>query len=87
MNNPPRPFMDPPINFDAWRTSPTYACYQLEAGEEEETPHFQLYIAFANPIRGSTVSRALGGNPHLEVRRGKHSQVVVTSKRKKKKKK
>lgn len=74
MNNPPRPFMDPPLPFDAWRSPPIYAIYQLEAGDEG-TPHFQLYICFRGPVRGSTVSANLGGRPHLEARRGKHSQV------------
>jgi hypothetical protein len=86
LNNPVRPFMDPPIRFDEWRTQPLYACYQLEVGQEEGTPHFQLYLAFANPIRGSTVSRALGGNPHLETRRGTHSQASELPLTKKEKK-
>jgi hypothetical protein len=79
--------MDPPLDLDSFRTQPVYACYQLEVGEEENTPHFQLYLCFANPIRGSTVSRSLGGNPHLETRRGTHSQARREVPKEKKRKK
>lgn len=73
-NNPARPFTHPPIDPSSWRTVPRYLVYQLEQGENG-TPHFQGYVAFTNPIRGSTLSRSLGGQPHLEKRRGSHSQV------------
>jgi hypothetical protein len=91
INNPVRPFMDPPLSFQGWRSQPVFACYQLEQGENG-TPHFQIYLAFRGAVRGSTVSRALGGNPHLEVRQGTHQQVrflhaVFCYRRKRKKKK
>lgn len=75
INNPPRPFMSPPIPFDTWRTVPSYACYQLEAGSEG-TPHFQMYVSFCAPVRGSTLSRMLACSPHLEIRNGTHAQVI-----------
>ncbi len=82
INNPARPFRDPPISFQGFfffvldfRRPPLYACYVYEVGIEG-TPHLQLYVCFSNKVRGSVLSNMLGGNPHLEVREGKHSQVI-----------
>lgn len=77
VNNPASPFMNPPINFDLHRTRPRYVVYQLEQGEEG-TPHFQMYVAYTNPVRGSTLSRSIGGQPHLEVREGNHIEVIIS---------
>ncbi len=75
INNPQRPFSDPPIDFGGFRSPPQYAIYQLEIGENG-THHLQGYVYFETRTRGSTLSRSLGGNPHLEIRRGKHSEVI-----------
>lgn len=74
INNPVRPFSNPPIRFDQWRYPPIYACYQLEVGANG-TPHLQGYLVYARDKRGSAVSNAFGCLPHLEPRNGKHVQV------------
>ena len=74
LNNPVMPMADPPISVEKWRTKPRYMIYQLEEGENG-TPHLQGYVAFQNPVRGRTLSKCLGGNPHLEDRRGTHLEV------------
>ncbi len=74
MNNPQRPFSDPPIDFAGFKRPPMYAIYQLEVGENG-TPHLQGYVYFEKRVRGGGLSRCLGSNPHLEPRRGKHSEV------------
>ncbi len=74
INNPMRPMTDPPIDFTGFRRPPTYAIYQLELGENG-TFHLQGYVYFDAQIKGLTLSRSLGCQPHLEPRRGKHSEV------------
>ncbi len=73
INNPQRPFLEPPIDFDSWRRKPLFAVYQLEIGENG-TPHFQGYISFERKIQGQGLSNYFGCEPHLEVRAGKHSE-------------
>lgn len=75
INNPEKPFSDPPIDFGGFRRPPMYALYQLELGENQ-TPHFQLYVFFEDKIRGSTLRRALGNRGHLELRKGNHTEVL-----------
>ena len=48
-----------------------YIVYQLERGEERNTPHYQGYIEYYNPVSLSRVVRGLGdGGAHVEPRRG-----------------
>ncbi len=62
-----------PIDFGSWRNIPRYAIFQLEIGENG-TPHLQGYVVYHNPVVASALSKYIGGNPHIEVRRGTHSQ-------------
>lgn len=73
INNPAQPLNFIPLNLAFWRNIPRYAIYQLEVGENG-TPHLQGYIVFNNTVRGSTVKNYFGCNPHLEARRGTHTQ-------------
>ncbi len=78
INNPRRPFQNPPIDFESWRRSPLFAIYQLEIGENG-TPHFQGYVSFKIKIRGDTLSNYFGCKPNLRVRNGKHSEAKAYS--------
>lgn len=51
-----------------------YAIWQLEEGEEKETPHFQMYIEFDAPVRMAAVKELLSPQVHCEVRRGTREQ-------------
>ncbi len=73
INNPQVPLVGP-LLFAGMRNPPVYAIWQLEIGENG-TPHYQGYACWDRTIRRNTVSRLLGGNPHLEKRRAKHSEV------------
>ncbi len=73
INNPARPLNLCPIDFGSWRNVPRYAIYQLEIGENG-TPHLQGYICFRSQIKALTLSNYFGGHPHLEPRRGTHTQ-------------
>ena len=50
-----------------------YAVYQTESGENETT-HYQGYIEFQNQKRMQTVKNIIGGNPHVEIRKGTREQ-------------
>lgn len=69
--NNPGEALDP----ENWEILPTFLIYQLEAGEDRATPHFQGYVAFPRQLRLGQVSRILP-RAHLEARRGTHSQAV-----------
>lgn len=52
-----------------------YLVYQLEAGEEKETPHLQGYVCFKNPVSLKTCKDYLGGERyHVDVARGTAAQ-------------
>ncbi len=75
INNPAVPLVGP-LLFEGFRNKPMFAIWQLELGENN-TSHYQGYACWTRKIRGSTVSRMFGCNPHLESRRGTHSQVII----------
>lgn len=54
---------------DSESSSITYLVFGIESGSSG-TPHLQGYVEFRSRARLSSVKRLLGGNPHLEVRRG-----------------
>ncbi len=62
-----------PLFFNNFRNKPQYAVWQYELSASG-TPHYQMYCYWERRIKGLTVSRMFGCNPHLEVRRGKHSE-------------
>jgi len=53
-----------------------YAVWQLERGEQG-TLHFQGYVEFKESKRLAGVRKALGGNPHVESRRGTQAQAIA----------
>ncbi len=73
INNPNQPLNLIPINFAEFGRIPKYAVYQLEIGEKG-TPHLQGYICFEKKIKAQALSNLFGGKPHLEKRKGKHSE-------------
>ncbi len=77
INNPVLPLVGP-LLFAGFRNKPIYAIWQLELGDNG-TPHYQGYAVWSRDILGSTVSRMFGCAPHLEKRRGKHSEVTLLS--------
>ncbi len=66
------------LNPSLWTVKPRYAIWQLEEGFQREGPtegkHYQLYVCFKNPVRGAQLSKMIGRKPHLEPRRGTHSE-------------
>ncbi len=75
INNPQVPLVGP-LLFAGFRNPPVYSIYQLEIGENG-TPHYQGYACWVRQIRRISVSRMFGCNPHLEARRGTHSEVFI----------
>lgn len=69
LNNPDGPLI---FNHD----DVAFLIYQLERGEQG-TFHFQGYVEFKQSKRLAGCRKALGGNPHLESRRGTQSQAVA----------
>jgi len=69
-----------PIDFSAMRSPPQYAVYQLE---RTDFLHLQVYCYWESRKLGSTVSslfiKAGFAPPHLEIRRGTHSEVTSLS--------
>lgn len=66
-----------PLNPSGWSHKPRYLVYQLEVGDSG-TPHYQFYVAFHTPVRGSQLLKMMTGGgtgPHLKPRAGKHSEV------------
>ncbi len=63
----------PPIDFLNHRVKPRYAIYQLEVGENG-TPHLQGYIVYRRQRRFTAISTEFDCHPHLERRRGTHTQ-------------
>lgn len=53
-----------------------YAVWQLERGEHG-TLHYQGYVEFKESKRLAGVKKALGGNPHVEPRRGSQAQAIA----------
>lgn len=47
-----------------------YLVYQLELCPTTKTPHWQGYVELHQSLRPTTVKKLLGGNPHVEYRRG-----------------
>ncbi len=75
INNPIRPWAEPPILADEWRRKPKFLVYQLEEAPTTGTPHFQGYVCFDQAIRGSTLLRMLSVNgeaPYLRARTRSH---------------
>ena len=52
-----------------------YCVFQLERGENN-TPHHQGYIIFNASTRFNTAKDTIGGNPHIEGRRGSVQQAI-----------
>lgn len=50
-----------------------YVVFQLEKGSND-TLHYQGYIEFSSAIRFNAVKTLIGGNPHIEKRRGTREQ-------------
>lgn len=70
INNPQNcSFQDIPCQYMIW---------QLEIGTKEGVTHIQGYICFSTNMRFSTLKKLFeeygGHQPHLEIRRGKHSE-------------
>lgn len=51
-----------------------YTVFQLEAGDENETWHYQGYLEFSKNIRRNAINRHLGIPMHLEKRRGTQAE-------------
>jgi len=47
-----------------------YGAYAPEIGENNQTPHLQGYVRFAQPKSTAAVCRSLGGRAHVEIARG-----------------
>lgn len=70
LNNP-----DVQLQFNSDRVC--FAVWQLERGEREGTLHFQGYLEFKSKCRLAAARAAVGGNPHLEPRRGSQSDCIA----------
>lgn len=57
-----------------WDPSPKYVVWQLERGEEGQTPHYQGYVEFGQPVSMQQVKRNIHGTAHLEKRKGTAQQ-------------
>lgn len=78
MNNPETVLDGIWVNLQPWSwTSCTFCVYQLEQGEERETPHFQGYVEFTNAKTLAAMKRLVGiERAHFEASKGSAQQNI-----------
>ena len=68
---------NPPSDFEVGEKGVRYFVWQLESGEQEDTPHVQGFIQFTLQKSLRAAKKFIGHNAHIEVRRGSAAQAAA----------